>query len=332
VKRRAFLRLAGLGLIAPLRLESESPPPGWPFARLGRVASAFQNARLAPSTDAPVVAELLKDSLLPILETVQGENVYGGTDVWHRTPHGYLYSGFVQPVLDFPYNRPVRDVDDGLWGQLSVPYADPRPEPDPAAEPGSRLYFASIHRLIAADEGADGQVWYHIQEMYVDYWLPAHLIAVIPPESIAPIHPEVHSSKKQIRIELGSQTLTAFEDGEAIFQTRISSGVSGKDTPQGVFHVFDKRLSVHMVGGASAERYSLPGVPWTCFFEGNWVAIHGTYWHADYGRPRSAGCVNCSPYAARWLFRWTTPPADYNRMYTRPIDTDIPGTRVEVVW
>lgn len=41
------------------------------------------------------------------------------------------------------------------------------------------------------------------------------------------------------------------------------------------------------------------------------AAIHSTYWHNDFGRPRSHGCLNCPPEAASWLFRWTMPHVDY---------------------
>jgi hypothetical protein len=73
-------------------------------------------------------------------------------------------------------------------------------------------------------------------------------------------------------------------------------------------------------------------VPWVSYFTWGWVAIHGTYWHNDYGRRRSNGCVNCSPEAAKWLFRWLTPPADYAALRTIASDVGVPGTRVVVGW
>jgi hypothetical protein len=47
-------------------------------------------------------------------------------------------------------------------------------------------------------------------------------------------------------------------------------------------------------------------VPWSLFF---WKgqALHGTYWHDQFGYPRSHGCVNLSPRDARFLFEWTWP-------------------------
>jgi len=62
------------------------------------------------------------------------------------------------------------------------------------------------------------------------------------------------------------------------------------------------------------------------------VAVHSTYWHNDYGVPRSHGCINVHPDDARWIFRWTNPAVEY-----LPGDKDISGqwppagTIVEVV-
>ena len=63
-------------------------------------------------------------------------------------------------------------------------------------------------------------------------------------------------------------------------------------------------------------HYSLEDVPDVQFFDGA-VALHGTYWHGDFGHPRSHGCVNLSPLDARWLFEFTEPhlPAGWNAAY-----------------
>jgi lipoprotein-anchoring transpeptidase ErfK/SrfK len=58
------------------------------------------------------------------------------------------------------------------------------------------------------------------------------------------------------------------------------------------------------------EAYELPGVPWVSFFHETGVGFHGTYWHTDFGTPRSHGCINMRTEDARWLYRWTTPAAD----------------------
>jgi hypothetical protein len=55
-------------------------------------------------------------------------------------------------------------------------------------------------------------------------------------------------------------------------------------------------------GDAEEGIYDLPGVPWCSFFTGTGVAIHGTYWHNDYGRPRSHGCVNLPSMDAKFIY------------------------------
>ncbi len=57
------------------------------------------------------------------------------------------------------------------------------------------------------------------------------------------------------------------------------------------------------------------------------ISFHGTYWHNDVGKPRSHGCLNLSPQAAHWVYRWTAPAV--------PLDeatwADEYGPRVDVV-
>ncbi|MBI1854438.1 MAG: L,D-transpeptidase, partial [Chloroflexi bacterium] len=59
---------------------------------------------------------------------------------------------------------------------------------------------------------------------------------------------------------------------------------------------------------ASVDDYVLAGVPYTCFFTEVGHAFHGTYWHEDFGTPKSHGCVNMRTNEAQWLFRWARPP------------------------
>jgi lipoprotein-anchoring transpeptidase ErfK/SrfK len=33
-------------------------------------------------------------------------------------------------------------------------------------------------------------------------------------------------------------------------------------------------------------------------------AIHGTYWHNNFGRRMSHGCVNMKTKEAKWLYQW----------------------------
>ncbi len=44
--------------------------------------------------------------------------------------------------------------------------------------------------------------------------------------------------------------------------------------------------------------FDLPGVPWVSYFTSDGIALHGAYWHIDFGVPHSHGCVNMTPEAA----------------------------------
>jgi lipoprotein-anchoring transpeptidase ErfK/SrfK len=52
--------------------------------------------------------------------------------------------------------------------------------------------------------------------------------------------------------------------------------------------------------------YAVARVPWVMYFHGD-QALHGAYWHDQFGTARSHGCVNLAPRDARWLFAWAPP-------------------------
>jgi lipoprotein-anchoring transpeptidase ErfK/SrfK len=132
-------------------------------------------------------------------------------------------------------------------------------------------------------------------------------------------------------VRLDEQLLVAYESGQIVFATLISTGgkrLSGTyTTPVGNFLTYHKRPTRHMAAGDIASNgFDLPGVPWVSYITESGISFHGTYWHNDYGRPHSHGCINMSPSAAKWLYRWTTPfvPPDKYLMY------GYVGTRVEI--
>ena len=100
-------------------------------------------------------------------------------------------------------------------------------------------------------------------------------------------------------------------------------------TPLGAHVTGRKLISLHMSGGASGGGWDLPGIAWTVLFSGHGEAVHSTYWHNDFGVPRSRGCVNASPEDAKWVFRWTLPEVTYD-MGEKTVSMP-GGTIVEVV-
>ncbi len=83
-----------------------------------------------------------------------------------------------------------------------------------------------------------------------------------------------------------------------------------------------------MIGGNGDSYYNLPGIAFPTYFTLSAVAIHGTYWHNDFVRPHSHGCVNVTSRNAQWVFRWTDPVVPYDD-YEKEFEPE-EGTRVVV--
>lgn len=121
------------------------------------------------------------------------------------------------------------------------------------------------------------------------------------------------SGKKWIDVSIRKQMLVAFEGKKAVFATLVSTGIGGMGDPKethatarGIFYIHAKHVSATMDGDEATDSYDLRDVPYIqYFFEG--YALHGAFWHDDFGRPRSHGCVNLAPLDAAWLFQWTDP-------------------------
>ncbi|MFO0680884.1 MAG: L,D-transpeptidase [Sandaracinus sp.] len=132
-----------------------------------------------------------------------------------------------------------------------------------------------------------------------------------------------------IHVDLSEQTLVAYEGERAVFATLVSTGREGFATPTGTFRIQSKHVSTTMDDPDSpTEAYSIEDVPWTMYFEGSY-ALHAAFWHDNFGRVRSHGCVNLAPADARWLFEWTTPglPPGWHGVIAGP---RTPGTWVHV--
>jgi len=117
--------------------------------------------------------------------------------------------------------------------------------------------------------------------------------------------------ERWIDVDLTTQTLVAYEGTRPIFATLVSTGRSGPghETPVGVHRIWVKLAEDTMDDldvTDQASNYAIEGVPWVQYFSEG-IGLHAAFWHDDFGRPRSHGCVNLSPRDARRLFAWTSP-------------------------
>jgi hypothetical protein len=250
--------------------------------------------------------------IVPLFEEVYAPGPNPRNYTWWRIDGGYIYSAFVQAIAPYrmPEIIPEMPNDFGFWAEVIAPYTVARTEPggDPITTRREPMYsYASVYHVVGIQE-RQGDIWYEVVDDMrppVTCWVLARHLRPIPEEEFSPINPL--EENKQLIIVLGEQRVYALEGDEVVFSTLCASGFGQNETPQGWHRVQWKKPSRHMVG----PDYNLPGVPWNTYFNSEGLAIHGTYWHSDYGLPRSHGCVNVSPEAANWIYRWTTPPSNY---------------------
>jgi hypothetical protein len=242
--------------------------------------------------------------------------------IWNLTRFGWAYSSWVQPVAR-NLNPIEREVPErGFWAQVSVPYTALRSRPDDKAPLLYRLYYSSVHLVIARTEDEAGQVWYQLRDDQYSYalqYVHAEDLRRVPPQEMTPLSPGVED--KHIEVDTRQQMIYAYESGALVYSTSCSTGAAFNveglgvvdfTTPQGEFTVIRKRPRRHMIGFQErSDGYDLPGVPFPTYFTASGVAIHGAYWHNDFGRARSHGCVNVRTEAAQWFYRWTRPVTAY---------------------
>lgn len=337
--RRDLLKFASIGLIGlAARPVLKYAPPGELAETpkfLGRVTAPSLNIMDAPNPRSELFGTALRDEIIPVYEYVVGEGWYPHNHIWARTPDGYMYSSFLQPVENV-MSAPVLDIPEyGFFGEVAVPYVDSRLGPGEQYEINYRNPYAVVFLIDEVTQDDTGKYWYHVDnENGYTLWVPAETVRPIPEADLQPITPEVED--KLIQVDLSTQWLMAYENGREVFRTRISSGTAYFNTsnpppvgqPIASSPIWWKRISRHMQGGTVEAGWDLPGVGFATYFLSSGEAIHSTFWHNDFGRPRSAGCLNVNPAAAKWLFRWTQPYVEYvpgNKIVDWP-----GGTRVEV--
>jgi hypothetical protein len=125
---------------------------------------------------------------------------------------------------------------------------------------------------------------------------------------------------KWIEVSLPEQRLTAYQGTTPISSTLVSTGLDPNPTESGMFHVRIKYPLQDMKGftsttgeviavsdgdaPADAVEYAVDDVPNVLYFNLQGEALHGTYWHNNFGEPMSHGCVNLPLDFAAWLFGW----------------------------
>lgn len=328
ISRRSFLKLGGLALgslaFGPVFPREEERDIG----EIVRVTIKEIDLYSEPRDDSPIVGKRYRDQIVHVYEDVIAKDGPAYNPLWYRVWGGYLHSAYLQQVK-VQHNPPLSTVPEaGQLSEVTVPYTIAYQYTTwDGWYPweGTPLYYETTHWITSIEEGPDKKPWYQLTseiDANLKYFVPTSHLRPISDEEIAPISPDVPPDKKRIEVSIARQTFTAYENDQVVRTAKISSGIPSRlrspddfptATPPGRHRIYSKMPNKHM-GRVSGNpdvddgSFSLPGVPWTSFFKfPGGYALHGTYWHNNFGVQMSHGCVNMRNEDAKWLFRWSTP-------------------------
>ena len=322
---------AGAYLGNTLRLDKFQPQiPN--YERLGRLCAGGEGSpfdiKAKPNIQSSNVGTYYRDEIIPWVREVVASRVNYSefNQRWVETDKGYVDSAYVQPVKNLA-NPPLTQLpqygaNPGMWVEITVPIADLVLTQPPSGywlrtvnKP--RIYYGQVFWCDEITQDQTGQILYRLSERvgsYPDYYYAnAEACRPILPEDMSVLSPEIED--KKIVVNLLRQTLTAYENGREVYYCRVSTGPKlseGWSTPPGDHPIWRKLVSLHMSANASkGEAFDTSGIGWTTLFTSDGAAVHAAYWHNEFGKARSHGCVNCLPEDAIWVWRWTLPHVEY---------------------
>ncbi|HYQ29105.1 MAG TPA: L,D-transpeptidase [Polyangiaceae bacterium] len=192
----------------------------------------------------------------------------------------------------------------------------PKYGPDAAGNPVGRGSFAYREglKLLNGKRRTGG-----LLEMRDGTFAPEGSLRILPARDSYPSF--ATGDRKWLDISIKQQSLVAYVGKRPVYATLVSTGRAGMGDPEttlstvrGTFMIYQKEVSSTMDGDEDrSDSFNLRDVPFVQYFHKGY-ALHGTYWHDDFGKVRSHGCVNLAADDAAWLFEWTDPtvPVDWH--------------------
>lgn len=192
--------------------------------------------------------------------------------------------------------------------------------PSSTSTPVTYLRNGTVLKVSEKVADENGNVWYKIvfdewlrypQRIYTDWYIQGVYAyefndAGLRELTLAELK-QAPKNAKRIVVDKSDQKLYAYDGEELFLESIVSTGTTLNPTPVGEFSIFRKTPTRYMQGplpDIPNDIYDLPGVPWSLYFTTDGAAIHGTYWHNNFGNRSSHGCVNVPLVQARALYAW----------------------------
>ncbi len=119
------------------------------------------------------------------------------------------------------------------------------------------------------------------------------------------VNPGTGGGALRIDVNLRTQYMIVYQGNNVLGRTYVSTGRPGFDTPTGTYYINRKIKVQDMSGVLGGEYYHVRNVPDVMYFTNRGHAIHGAYWHNNFGYVMSHGCVNLPLGFATWLYNIT---------------------------
>jgi L,D-transpeptidase-like protein len=233
---------------------------------------------------------------------------------WYKTTKGLVApkdrfvavegSSFQGVALDAEHGLPVAWV----YGSRDTRPTFVEGKTGKLEQSGTVERWKPIH-LVGEPREADGHSYLQSTQ---GFWVRADHVRVA---REPPLPLDVQAHEHWIHVNLHTQTLVALAGATPVYATLVSSGRESDDadqdhrTPPGQWNIREKHITTTMDGDGTAAGdlpYSIEDVPYVMYFQGSY-ALHGAFWHRNYGMRMSHGCINLAPLDAKYLFFFTGP-------------------------
>jgi lipoprotein-anchoring transpeptidase ErfK/SrfK len=178
-----------------------------------------------------------------------------------------------------------------------------RDQPGPAYDESSILWeYAPV--VIQEVQTVDEVEYVRIDD---ETWITGQYVRRVRPVA----RPDGIVSPRWVGVDVAQQVLIAYEGDAPVFATLVSTGLPDSPTTLGIHSTYLRFHERAMSRSHPSQPafYLMEDVPYTFYFDGD-QALHGAYWHDQFGTAQSHGCINLSLNDAAWLYGWLSESFD----------------------